>query len=234
MADPLQQCVQMVIISNGTVWGLFVKCVPKQTKGQLSIVVCSEAWALFTKEGKSEEGLGYHTKQGRRDDWSVCFCLGWWLWGLFCDSTGCCCTCARLPQCVGTNVASRMLCLLLQGWYLQGVAGEGQMPRKSSFSYFPLVKKVNPALRPSLLLQPGISSLTALLQDLSTTPLTTRGCRSVDHQQLLSLLSCWFAWQGPGCVLACPTESGPLLKMVANNVCGLPGKHVVELSLWNM
>lgn len=62
-------------------------------------------------------------------------------------------------------------------------------------------------------------------------PFTTRGCRSVDHQQPLSLLSCWFAWQGPGCVLACPTESGPLLKMVANNVCGLPGKHVVELSL---
>lgn len=69
------------------------------------------------------------------------------------------------------------------------------------------------------------------LTGLSTTPLTTRGCRSVGQQQPLSLLSCWFAWLGPGWVLACPTESGALLKMVANNVCGLPGKHVVELSL---
>lgn len=131
MAAPLQQCVQMVVIANGNVWRLFAKCAPEQTKGQLSITVRSGAWALFTEEGEAEERLGYHTKQGRRDDWSVGFWLGWSLWGLFCDSTGCCCTCACLPQCVGTNVASRMLCLLLQGWYSQGVAGEGQTPRKN-------------------------------------------------------------------------------------------------------
>lgn len=34
-----------------------------------------------------------------------------------------------------------------------------------------------------------------------------------------------------GCVLARPMQSGPLLKMVANNPCGLPNRHVVELSL---
>lgn len=118
------------VIADGNVWGLFIKAFPS-TQKESSPVVCGKAWALFAGEEKAEEGLSYHTKQGRRDDWSICFCPGWWLWGLFWDSTGCCCTCACLPQCVGTNVASRMFCLLLQAWYLKGMAGEGQIPSKS-------------------------------------------------------------------------------------------------------
>lgn len=40
MAAPLQQPVQLVVTANGNVWGLFIKCVREQTKGQL----CSCLW----------------------------------------------------------------------------------------------------------------------------------------------------------------------------------------------
>lgn len=68
MADTPQQFVQMVVMSNGNVWFWFIKNVPKQIKGQLSVLFVARLEHCLLR--KAEKALGYHAKQGRRDDWS--------------------------------------------------------------------------------------------------------------------------------------------------------------------
>lgn len=106
-------------------------------------------------------------------------------------------------------------------------SGWGKTHAKQNEDFFLFsTHKVNPALHPFLLLQPGIFSHCPLPGPV-TTPSTTR---NVGQQHPLSLLSCRFAWQGPGGfstshrVWSSPEDG-------ANHVWGLPGKHVVELSL---
>lgn len=218
---------------------LFAKHVPEQIKGQLSVcIVCSEAWALLTEEGKAEKGLGYHAKKGRRDDWRVSFCLGRCLWELCRDSQA--------------GVVPRLICL--NGWgaallpphglHPWGMVGEGEALMKSKVpSSLPWLNKVN--------LSPSSRQVTATWHVLSRYPLARVVTHHFNNRRLwrcwpsevLAISNPWALWaagsHGPwdrvqGCVLACPIQSGPLPKIIANNPCGLPDRHVVELSLWNM
>lgn len=128
--------------------------------------------------------------------------------------------------------------LPLHSW---GTAGEDEalmMSKNSAFgdvcSFQLLVNKVNPS---------PFSRYVATAWCVRSLCLLTR---AVNHhfnsrrlpscRQCLSSLSCWFSWpwgRGQRCVLAYPMQSGPLRKMVANNPCCLPDRHVVELSLWD-